>query len=357
MMLKLTSFKAEMFGCSLDELVGSSYSDRIHPSEKQEGETTLRRLVTGEMDHVYCERHYLHQAGSDFWGYLSGRRLESRDGTVDSLVFIIIDVTELRMAMVELRKAKEVAEAANETKRRFLMNMSHELRTPMNGVLGMIQLALFDNPTDTQRFCLETAAEAGNRLVKIMNDILDLTKAEARKLTILQEPFDLWSTVIEVINILDLEARRKGIILTCMIAPEVPKNVIGDRLRLQQVLTNLIANAVKFTTQGKVIVDLNGAQGPFGRSEITFTVSDTGVGIPADKQHLLFQAFSQVDDSLTRPYDGTGLGLIISKEIVVRMGGSITCTSKERVGSVFTVTIPFETEGPPYAMAASQLKG
>ena len=337
---------AEMFGCTMDELIASAYSDHVHPAERETGETRLRQLAAGEIDHVYYERHYLRHCSVDFWGYLSGRRLVAPDGTTQGLVFIIVDITDQKHAMVELRHAKEAAEAANETKGRFLMNMSHELRTPMNGVLGMIQLALYENPSEKQRQYLETAIDSGKGLVRILNDILDLTKAEVSKLSILRDPFDLRPAVLEVVRILDLEARRKGLALNYTITAEVPERVTGDRLRLQQVLTNLVANAVKFTERGEVTVAVTCSRDPSGTPELMYTVTDTGVGIPADKQHLLFQPFSQVDDSLTRPYGGTGLGLVISREIVERMGGSITFSSRAGKGSIFTVRIPCATEAP-----------
>ncbi len=335
------TYLTELFGCTMAELIGSAYPDHIHPSERETGVTQLRRLASGEIDSVNHERRYLRHMDNDFWGYLSGRRLDAPDGTAQGLVFIIVDITDRKNTMIELHQAREAAEIANETKSRFLMNMSHELRTPMNGVLGMIQLALFENPSEKQRECLETALDSGKGLVKILSDILDLTKAEFGTLTILNEPFDLRGAILEVVRILSLEAKLKGLALNCAIASEVPESVIGDKLRLQQVLTNLIANAIKFTVHGKVAVAVTYEQGPSCRPELVCTVTDTGIGILAGKQHLLFQPFSQVDDSLSRPYGGTGLGLVISKKIVERMGGCITFISKEGSGSIFTVTIPY----------------
>ncbi len=338
------TYMAELFGCSMAELIGSAYSDHIHPAEREMGENRMRQLTSGERDDVYYERHYLRHLDGDFWGYLSGRRLEAADGTTQGLVFIIVDVTDQKNTMIELHQAKEAAEAANETKSRFLMNMSHELRTPMNGVLGMIQLALFEATTEAQREYLETALDSGRGLVRIMNDILDLTKAEVGKLTIHNEPFEIRSAVLEVVRILDLEAKLKGLVLEYSIAPEVPESVTGDRLRLQQILTNLVANAVKFTPRGKVAVTVTYEHSPSLIPRLVYTISDTGVGILADRQHLLFQPFSQADDSISRPYGGTGLGLVISKMIVERMGGGITFTSRDGEGSVFTIIVPCEAE-------------
>ena len=247
--------------------------------------------------------------------------------------------TEIR----ERQKAMEAAEAANETKDRFLANMSHELRTPMNGVLGMIQLALYHEIDEEQRHYLETAVVAGRGLVRILNDILELTKAEAGKLTIYNEPFALRGAVAELLEILNLEAQRKGLTLSMKMAEGVPEQLSGDRLRLQQILTNLIANAIKFTHQGAVTVAVTHGCSASGRPELSISVADTGIGIPIDKQPLLFQPFTQVDDSFTRPYGGAGLGLAICREIVDKMGGSISFASEVGKGSIFTILIPCPT--------------
>ncbi len=333
---------AEMFGCSLENLIGAPYPDYVHPTELQTAMIKIRQLSSAEIEHIYCERHYQRQDGTDFWGYLSGRRLATPDGQKYGMIFIVADITERKHDIVELQQAKAAAEEANETKSRFLANMSHELRTPMNGVLGMIQLALYEKLSTNQQYYLETALDAGRGLVRILNDILDLTKIEAGKLTILSEMFDLRSAVIDVEKILKLEAQRKGLILSCTLDERLPEKICGDRLRLQQVLTNLMANAVKFTAQGEVEVTADLGANDFGQPELVLTVSDTGIGIPAAKQQFLFRPFTQVDDSFTRPYGGTGLGLVISREIVERMGGKITFTSREGQGSAFIVTLPLK---------------
>jgi len=281
----------------------------------------------------------------------------------------VIDITERRRAeealqkekeaTKALRQAKELAEATARAKNQFLANMSHELRTPMTGVLGMLDF-IFNTPLDVQqRDCVETARKSARRLLRILNDILDLAKVEAGKLSIETKPFILLDCVAGAIDLLMPEARRKGLELNCAMADDLPETVVGDQLRLLQIITNLCGNAVKFTEQGKVEVKVaRGGATPEGKREFTFTVTDTGIGIPEDKRYLLFKDFSQLDESDTRIYGGTGLGLAISRELVERMGGKISCVSAEGAGSIFSFTLPLGEQSPaPPGSAAEPAMG
>jgi PAS domain S-box-containing protein len=253
---------------------------------------------------------------------------------------------ERKRAEEELRRSKEAAEAATRTKSQFLANMSHELRNPMTGVMGMLDLALDGSLDKQQSEYLCMARNSANSLLRILNDILDLTKVESGKLVIKEEPFALKEWLANTADTFIPEARRKGIELLVSTADDLPQAVAGDQIRLRQVLTNLVGNAVKFTEKGQVEVRVAaGVTTPNGRRKFTFTVSDTGIGIPGNKQHVLFKSFSQVDDSHTRNYGGTGLGLAISREIVELMGGTISFESKEGAGSVFSFTVPLEEAG------------
>ncbi len=241
----------------------------------------------------------------------------------------------------ELRKAKEAAEAASRTKSQFLANMSHELRTPMTGVLGMLEIARGGQLDERQREAIDTAHMSGKSLIMIINDILDLTRIEAGKFHMEEKPFILRKSVTDSVNFLKPEALRKGLDLDWTMADDVPEAVIGDRMRLQQILTNLLGNAVKFTKKGRIGITVTaGKKNPDGRREFTFAVSDTGIGIADDKKVLIFEPFSQADLSHTRRYGGAGLGLSISRQIAEHMGGTITLESTEGKGSTFTLTVP-----------------
>jgi len=251
------------------------------------------------------------------------------------------EIAERKLVEKSLAKAKVAADGASRAKSQFLANMSHELRTPMTGVLGMLDLVLLGNLEADQRDFIETAQTSARSLVRILNDILDLTKIEMGKLSLIEKPFSIRNCVENTYNILVSVAKNKGLEFNLTVADDVPETLVGDQTRINQVLTNLAGNAVKFTVKGKVELRIAaGASAPGGKREVTFTVTDTGIGIPDDKKHLLFHIFSQVDESHTRIYGGTGLGLIISKEIVERMGGTITFTSEQGKGSIFSFTIP-----------------
>jgi len=263
----------------------------------------------------------------------------------------VVIAMERKQNEEELRRAKELAETATQAKSQFLANMSHELRTPMTGVLGMLDLALSGNLEAEQREFIETAKTSAHALIRILNDILDLTKIEMGKLTLEEKPFAIQKCMETTYNILLPIAKSKGLDLHFTVADEVPEALVGDQTRLNQVLTNLAGNAVKFTAKGAVEIRVGTSSAAGGKRDITFTVIDTGIGIPADKKDRLFRVFSQVDESHSRSYGGTGLGLAISKEIVERMGGKISFTSEEGKGSIFSFTVPLGEAVPSHSDA------
>jgi len=270
-------------------------------------------------------------------------RLVDRRGDGGDTVSMGLNITETVRHERELEEARDHAEAANRAKSAFLANMSHELRTPMNGVVGMADLMAETELDDEQRLFVDTIRNSGTALLTIINDVLDYSKMEAAKLTLNTAPFCLESTILDIITLLQPTIQEKHLQLLMDYDMFLPTMFEGDQLRLRQVLTNLIGNAVKFTEKGHVLVRVVGLPvepGPTQRIHIT--VEDSGIGIPADKQAHIFGEFNQVEDERNRKYEGTGLGLAISKQLVELMGGEIWVESEENVGSCFGlhVTLP-----------------
>ena len=274
---------------------------------------------------------------------------------------VVTDITERKWAEEQLRKAKketkamrmakELAESATKAKSQYLAVMSHELRTQMSSIYGLLQIALGEELVPKLRSYLEGALNSSCSLLEILNDALDMAKIEAGKLTLEEKPFSLRMSVTEVSDTLISEFRRKGLGFTFSMPEDMPPAVMGDQLRLRQVLTNLICNAAKFTEKGEVKVQVySGPKTSDAKREFTFAVTDTGIGIPEDKKDLLFQPFSQVEaphgHGHSHSHCGTGLGLSISRELVELMGGTISCTSTLGVGSTFSFTIPLAEINP-----------
>jgi len=251
----------------------------------------------------------------------------------------MLDITARKKIDGELRREKEAAETAYRVKADFLANMSHEIRTPLNGILGFSEL-LCDTPlTAEQREYVETITASGDTLLRIIGDILDFSKMEAGKLTLESLDFDLATTVEEVGALLATRAHAKGLELIVAVAPDVPTALRGDPFRLRQILTNLVGNAIKFTERGEVVVHARLAEETAVAITVAFTVTDTGIGITAEERGRLFQSFSQADNSTTRKYGGTGLGLVITRQLLEMMGGTIDVESEPGTGSTFHFTV------------------
>jgi signal transduction histidine kinase/ligand-binding sensor domain-containing protein/CheY-like chemotaxis protein len=263
----------------------------------------------------------------------------SRDELAARVLELKAENLERRRAQQELKVAKEQAEAANRAKSEFLANISHEVRTPLNGIIGMVQLALESELTPEQRQCLELAASSADLLLSIINDLLDFSKIEAGKLELEAVEFGLRRHLDRTLKSLGVRAAQKGVELICNISPRVPERLIGDPIRLTQILVNLIGNAIKFTERGFVLVRIELERRDVEAVYLRFLVSDTGIGIPRERQSAIFEAFTQADGSFTRKYGGTGLGLTISSKLAALMGSTIWVESDLGKGSTFGFTL------------------
>jgi PAS domain S-box-containing protein len=333
------------FGWSRAEVIGRQLSDTIVPPQYRDAHNNglAHFLATGDgpLLNQRVEITALHHDGHEIPIELTVSPLRLQSAWLFGA--FVHDITGRKQINAELYRAKDAAEAANRAKSEFLANMSHEIRTPLNGVLGMTELALDTDLTAEQREYLELAKTSADYLLAVINDILDFSKIEAGKLDLEAIDFDLRELVDEAVTTLALRAHRSGLELLSQVTSDVPVGLAGDPVRLRQVLVNLVGNAIKFTEHGEVMVHVarEPLDGDGDDVQLHFEVSDTGIGIPVERQAGLFRAFTQVDSSTTRKYGGTGLGLAISDSLVRMMGGRLWLESEEGRGSTFHFTARF----------------
>jgi len=335
----------ELHNTSLEAIAGKTDHD-LFPSDLAKKFTVddAAILRTGEAMHD-VEEHQLPD-GQRRWIERTKSALTDADGQFVGVQVLFWDVTDREQAQNDLRIARDEADAANQAKSDFLANMSHEIRTPMNGIIGMTELVLDTKLTPTQRDYLKMVEESGENLLAIINDILDFSKIEAGQLELDPVPFDLRDSLGDAVRSLALRAHDKGLELACSIDPEVPWMLEGDLGRLRQVIVNLLGNAIKFTDHGEVLLNIRCQAKTTSECTLLFSVWDTGIGIPADKQAQIFEDFQQADRSTTRSYGGTGLGLAISSRLVELMGGRICVDSVPGRGSKFYFTVKLPVSNP-----------
>lgn len=331
----------KILGISPELVVGRCISEInfLSEIEKQQLLTLFEKvMITGENSHV--DEYYMQMM--DRWVELSVYSPEE-----DYIALLITDIDFKKRAEIELRAAIERSEEANRAKSEFLANMSHEIRTPLNGIVGMIDLTLLDAVTKEQNDNLKTAKGCVHSLIDIINDVLDFAKIDAGKLQIEQEGFDLKEAIEIAVKTQSQHAYEKGLELQVAYEPLLSQHLIGDEKRLKQIINNLVSNAIKFTKRGSVRLIIS--QEPYKMKSdqvlLRIAVIDTGIGIPSEKFPMLFKSFSQVDGSYTRQYGGTGLGLVITKQLLEMMQGSISFVSVIGKGSTFTVEIPMKRTG------------
>jgi PAS domain S-box-containing protein len=343
----------ELAGITAEAAMGRGWAVAIHPDDRERCSKLWREASVLDADWE-AEFRFLHRDGTVRWAYSRATVVGGELGTARERVGMTIDITERKLAEESLKRSKELAEAATRAKSEFLAKMSHEIRTPMNGVLGMLELALETALQPDQKDYVDTARASAANLLGIINDILDVSRIEARKMELESIPFSLRQLLDSSLKPLTQLARGKGLDFEVDVGLHVVDGLLGDALRLQQVLVNLVGNAIKFTRSGSIRVTVT--QGDSSEQvQLCLSVRDTGIGIPADRLPTIFEPFTQVERVGTM--SGTGLGLTISAQLVELMGGRIRVSSKVGEGSVFHVDLSFPRANlDPESLVSSTVK-
>ena len=312
-----------------------------HPDDRKTVEDSIQQAISSCEPYDFSAR--LIADGKTKHVEVRGRVDTDSSGAPETITGVIIDRTDEVRMRERLTESIEEARAADMAKSSFLANMSHEIRTPMNGVIGFTELALAEEDDPDQRHRLQMIADSGNAMLRLLNDMLDFAKIEAKQMAIVREPTDLRHTLRSCQRLMEPVAKSRGISLILDLDTALPSRVLVDKMRLRQIVLNLLGNALKFTEEGEVALSARCARGQFGSQDgLLISVQDSGIGIPADRLQSVFGKFTQADDTIARKYGGTGLGLSISAELAQLMGGQLTAESTPGTGSIFTLTLPLE---------------
>lgn len=345
--LKVNQALCDLTGYTHEELIDKNFQDITHPDDLEIGYENRLLLLTGKVRSSCMEKRYIHKLGHPVWVLLSRSLIHDDQNHPLHFISQIQDITESKQAMARQVELTEKAQAAERAKSEFLAVMSHEIRTPMNGVIGMTSILADMELTEAQRDCVDTIHSSGESLLTVINDILDYSKIEAGKMQLESTSFSLHQCVEEALDLFAAQIRINHLEAAYLVASDIPPSLIGDPMRLRQVMVNLIGNAIKFTATGEIVINVECQNHDEAGYHLLFSVTDTGIGISREGIEKLFQAFQQADTSTTRRYGGTGLGLAISKRIVELMGGKMWVESELGRGSTFFFSVVMKASPEP----------
>ncbi len=341
---------ANMLGYSIPELMNMTAIDVTHPDDIAASRNAIPTAEKSDRGLATFEKRYIHKSGRIIWARVTAYRLAPDSSGISKSLSVVEDITAAKAIEKELIDARDQAIASGQAKSQFLANMSHEIRTPLNGILGNLELLNGENLNEEARKSAHDALDSGRVLMGLLNDILNLSKINAGQLVLDPAPFELRDVFQGVEQIYGTGFREKGIHLNISMDAALPCWIVGDSLRLRQIINNLTSNALKFTSKGIVTIHAAKEDHDF----VKITIADSGIGISEENIRKLFTPFTQADSGTTRRFGGTGLGLSISRELARLMGGDVTLTSQEGVGTKFTVRIPFPSCEAPIESAPTE---